>query len=88
MQPHIDSKLKVALWASETPEQFVLNVRSLIHKFKQMEHDVKFYKHKYAVATVMLKLEIAKDKYAQVCNSEKNDKREQWRKHTHCLLFP
>ena len=37
---HTGSKLKVMLWASGTPEQFILHVRSAIHACKQMEHDV------------------------------------------------
>jgi hypothetical protein len=36
------SKLKVALWVSGTPKQFILHVHSAIHACKEMEHDVKF----------------------------------------------
>ena len=36
MLPHTGSKLKVALWASRTPEQFILHVCSAIYAFKQM----------------------------------------------------
>ena len=46
-----------------------------------MEHDIKFSKTEEAVAA-MLNLEITKDKYEQVCNSEKKSKKEQSRKHT------
>ena len=60
------SELKVALWASGTPEQFILHVRSVIHACKQMEHDVKFLNAKEAVATAKLDLEIKKEEYAQV----------------------
>ena len=42
MLPNTGSELKVALWASRTPEQFVLHVHSAIHACKQMDHDVKF----------------------------------------------
>ena len=58
---HMGSELKVALWASRTPEQFVLYVRSAIHACQQMEHDVKFSKAKEAVANAILNLEIMKD---------------------------
>ena len=58
------------LWASGTPTLFVLHVRSAIHECKQMEHDVKFSSAKEAVATAPLGLEIKKEEYAQVCNSE------------------
>ena len=40
--PNTGSELKVALWASGTPEQFILHVRAAIHACKQMEHDVKY----------------------------------------------
>ena len=44
--PNRGSKLKVALRASGAPEQFILHVHSVIHAFKQMEHDVKFMNDK------------------------------------------
>ena len=65
------SELKVTLWASVTPEQFILHVRSAIHACKQMEHDVKFLNAKEPVATANLDLDIRKEEYAQVHNSEK-----------------
>jgi hypothetical protein len=67
---HLGSELKVVHWASGTPEQFILHVRSAIHACRQMEHDVKFLNAEEAVATANIDLEIKKDKYAQVCNSE------------------
>ena len=67
----MDSKLKVTLWASGTPEQFILHVCSMIHTCKQMKHDVKYSNAKEAVATVLLNLEITKDEYVQVCNQER-----------------
>ena len=71
MLPHMGSKFKVALWASGTPEQFVLHVQSAIHACKQMEHDVNFSKAKEAVANATLDLEIKKDEYMQVHSTEK-----------------
>ena len=73
--PNTGSELKVALWTSRTPEQFILHVRSAIHACKQMEHDVKFSNAKETVATAILDLEIKKEEYAQVRASErKKDK--------------
>jgi hypothetical protein len=46
MLPHMGSELKVTLWASGTPEQFILYVCSTIHACKQMEHDIKFSRAK------------------------------------------
>jgi hypothetical protein len=86
--PHTGSELKVALWASRTPEQFILHVHSAIHACKQMEHDIKFSRAEEAVATAMLNLEIMKDEYVQVRNSEKKGKREQRRKSTRYLRVP
>ena len=71
MLPHTGSELKVTLWGSGTPEQFILYVRSAIHACKQMEHDVKFSKAKEAVANAILDLEIKKEEYAQVHSSKK-----------------
>jgi hypothetical protein len=52
--PNMGSKLKVVLWASGAPEQFILHVRSAIHACKQMEHDVKYLNAEEAVATANL----------------------------------
>jgi len=69
--PNTGSELKVALWASGTPEQFILHVRSAIHACKQMEHDVEFLNAKEAVAMAILDLDIRQEKYAQVRTSER-----------------
>jgi hypothetical protein len=69
--PHTGSELKVALWVSVTPEQFILHAQSVIHASKQLEHDVKFSKVEEAVANAILNLEIKKDEYAQVHSSER-----------------
>ena len=45
-------------------------MRSAIHACKQMKHDIKFSKTEEAVANAILNLEIIKDEYAQVRNSE------------------
>ncbi len=71
--PNTGSELKTAVWASGTPEQFVLHVRSAIHTCKQMKHDVKNSKAKEAVVNATLDLEIRKEEYAQVCSAEKKN---------------
>ena len=65
--PHTGSELKVALWASGTPEQFILHVRAAIHACKQMEHDVKCQDAEEAVETAIMDLDIKKEEYAKVC---------------------
>jgi len=46
-------------------------MHSAIHACKQTEHDFKFSRAKEAFATAILDMEIKKEKYAQVHNSEK-----------------
>ncbi len=75
MLPNMGSKLKVTLWASGTPKQFILHLCTAIQTCKQMEHDVKYQNAKEAVATANLDLEIKKDEYAQVRTSEKRKKK-------------
>ena len=58
----------MGIWDSR---EFVLHVRSAIHAYKQMEHDVKFSRAEEAVTTAMLNLEIMKDEYTQVLNLER-----------------
>jgi hypothetical protein len=65
------SELKVALWVSGTPEQFILHVRSAIHAYKQMEHDVNFLNAEEASAMAILDVDIQKEEYAQVHTSER-----------------
>ena len=69
--PNTGSKLKVALWASGTPEQFILHVRSAIHACKQREHGIKYLNVEEAVATVKLDLDIKREEYTQVSTSER-----------------
>eukprot|EP00804_Cyclotella_cryptica_P009741 CCRYP_011259-RA/>CCRYP_011259-RA protein AED:0.52 eAED:1.00 QI:0/0/0/0.5/1/1/2/0/396 len=72
--PNTGNKLKVAVWASGTPEQFLLHVRSAIHACKQMELDTSFAVAEKAVKTAKLDAEIAKEEHTQLCNSEKKKK--------------
>ena len=69
--PHTGSELKVALWASGTPEQFILHVRAAIHACKQMEHDATCQDAEEAVETALMDLEMKKEEYAIICTSEK-----------------
>jgi hypothetical protein len=71
MLPNTDSELKVALWASGTPEQFILHVRSAIHACKQMEHDIKYLNAEEALAMANLDLDIKKEENMQVRTSER-----------------
>ena len=68
------SELKVAIWSSGTPEQFVLHVRSAIHTIMQMGLDTDFKQAERAVELAKLDAEIAKTEYATVHNSKKKKK--------------
>ena len=72
--PHRGSEFKVALWASGTPEQFVLHVRFAIHACKQIKHDVKISKAKEAVANATLDLEICMRSRRKFSVQKKNQK--------------
>ena len=69
--PSMKSEMSMAQWASGTPEQFLWHVRAAIHACKQMELDANFIRAQDAVTTAELNLEMAKESYAMVCNSEK-----------------
>eukprot|EP00804_Cyclotella_cryptica_P031002 CCRYP_013583-RA/>CCRYP_013583-RA protein AED:0.44 eAED:1.00 QI:0/0/0/1/1/1/2/0/395 len=72
--PNTGNKLKVAVWASGTPEQFLLHVRSAIHVCKQIGLDMSFADAEKAVKTAKLNAEIAKEEYTQLRHSEKKKK--------------
>eukprot|EP00804_Cyclotella_cryptica_P020486 CCRYP_019797-RA/>CCRYP_019797-RA protein AED:0.38 eAED:0.38 QI:0/-1/0/1/-1/1/1/0/113 len=59
--PNMGNELKVAVWASGTPEQFLLHVRSAIHACKQMGLDTSFTDAEKAVKTAKLDAEIVKE---------------------------
>jgi hypothetical protein len=67
---NMGNELKVAIWASGTPEQFLLHVHTAIHVCKQMGLDTNFADAKKAVMTAKLDAEIAKMECVQVHNSE------------------
>jgi hypothetical protein len=72
--PNTGNELKVAVWASGTPEQFLLHECSTIHASKQMGLDTSFANAEKTVKTAKLDTEIAKEGYTQLRNSEKKKK--------------
>ena len=72
--PSTKSEMSVAQWASGTPEQFLLHVRSAIHACKQMGLDTDFAAAKRAVDTAKIEAELAKQEYVTVRNAEKKKK--------------
>jgi hypothetical protein len=69
--PDTGNELKVAVWASGTPEQFVLHIRSAIHACKQMGLDAKFAEAEQAVIHAELEAELAKSEYVKLRSSER-----------------
>ena len=69
--PNTGNELKVAVWASGTPEQFLLHVRSAIHTCKQMGLDTKFAETEQTVIHSELEAELAKEEYVKLCSSKK-----------------
>eukprot|EP00804_Cyclotella_cryptica_P022859 CCRYP_005058-RA/>CCRYP_005058-RA protein AED:0.39 eAED:0.90 QI:0/0/0/1/0/0/2/0/459 len=72
--PNTGNELKVAVWASGTPEQFLLHVRSAIHACKQLGLDTDFAAAEKAVETAKIEAELAKQEYVTVRNAEKKKK--------------
>jgi hypothetical protein len=61
----------MAIWASGTPEQFLLHVHTAIHVCKQLGLDANFANAEKAVTNAKLDADLAKTEYAQVHSSEK-----------------
>jgi hypothetical protein len=72
--PNTGNELKVAVWASGTPEQFLLHVRSAIHACKQMGLDTDFAAAERAVESAKVEDELTKQEYVTVRNAEKKKK--------------
>ena len=69
--PNTGNELKVVIWASGTPKQYLLHVCTTIHMCKQMGLDANFTDAKKAVTTAKLDAKLATTEYAQVCSSKK-----------------
>jgi hypothetical protein len=71
--PNTGNELKVAVWASGAPKQFVMRMRSTMHVCNQMGLDTNFAKAEKAVINAELEAELAKTEYVQVHSSEKKE---------------
>ena len=72
--PNTWNELKVAVWASETPEQFVLHVCSAIHTCKQMGLDSNFAEAEQIVINAELEAKLAKTECVKIHSSKKKNK--------------
>ena len=68
------NKLKVAVWASGTLEQFLMHVRSAFHVCKQMGLDTEFAKAEKNIETANLDVDIMKNEFVQARNSQQKGK--------------
>jgi hypothetical protein len=73
--PKMGNELKVAIWVSGTPEQFLLHVHNTMHMCKQMGLEMNFANAEMAVTSAEVDAKLVKTKYAQVCSSKKKKKK-------------
>jgi hypothetical protein len=67
------NELKVAVWVSVTPQQFLLHICSAIHVCKQMGLDTNFANGEKAAIYSKLHADLAKTEYVQVSSSKKKE---------------
>ena len=73
----MENELKVAIWASWTPEQFLLHVHTVFRVCKQLGLDTNLDNAEKAVNTVELEMELAKMEYVHICSSKRKNKQGQ-----------
>ena len=71
--PHTGNELKVTIWVSRSPKQFLLHVLTAIHACKWKGLDADFNEAEVALESAILDLDIAKLEY----NSKKKEAKEQ-----------
>ena len=69
--PNTSNELKVAIWTSGTPEQFLLHVRTAMHVCKQLGLETKEANAMMALEAAYCKLDAAKAKYAKLAKNAK-----------------
>lgn len=71
------NKLKVDIWASGNPEQFLLHVRTVVYIFKQLGLDTDFANASVAVEVIYSKLYAAKAEFAELAKVTKKKAKEE-----------
>ena len=74
--PNTGSELKVAIWASGTPEQFLLHVRTAMHVCKQLGLETKEADAMMALEAAYCKLDAAKAEYTKLYKEAKQKARD------------
>ena len=72
--PHTRNELKVAIWSSWTPEQYLLHIHNAIHAFTQMGLEADIKKAKVSLESVILDLDIKKSEYSSKKKEAKEPK--------------
>ena len=71
--PNTGNELKVAIWASGTPEQFLLHVRTAMHVCKQLGLETKEADAMMALEAAYCKLDAAKAEYSKLAKDAKQN---------------
>ena len=69
--PNNGNELKVAIWASRTPRQFLLHLGTAMHIYKQLGLETKEADAMMVLEAAYCKLDAAKVEYAKLANSAK-----------------
>ena len=69
--PNTGTELKVAIWASGTPEQFLLHVRTAMHVCKQLGLETKEADAMIVLEAAYCKLDAAKAEYNKLSREAK-----------------
>ena len=69
--PNTRNELKVAIWASRTPEQFLLHVRTALHICKQLGLETEEADAMVALEAAHCKLDAAKVEYSKLSREAK-----------------
>ncbi len=75
--PNTVNKLKVAIWASGTPKQFLLHVHTAVHVCKQIGLDTNYANAAMGLEAVYCVLDAAKTEYAQLAKATKKKAKDQ-----------
>ena len=70
----------VAIWASGTPEQFLLHVCTAVHVCKQIGFDTKYADATMVIKAAYCELDVTKTEYAQLAKTTKRKQRIRRRK--------
>ncbi len=67
------SEMRMARWASGTPEHFRIHARGAIHAIKEMELDTKFQEAAKAVESLILEVDLTKMQYKKELKKREKD---------------